>query len=440
MKDSIRTTIIGIFVAGAVFAFLVFMGVIPLGGGDQRMKGKIIVWGTISYNKMQPFIDQARTKDIEVIYKVKDPETYDRDLVDAIAAGKGPDLFIMNHEGILRNVDKVYVLPYQSFPKEKYTANYIHESHLFLGKKGIFAFPLFVDPLVLFYNKQLINSSYLVGYPKTWDEFSHFVSKITVSDVYGGVRIAGTALGTFDNVDHAKDIVSMLFLQNGNPIVGDDPLNGKKKAVLSATKDFFEGAKNALTFYTSFRDQTNSHYTWNESFTRSRDHFVSGDLALYFGKMSEINDIRKKNPNLDFGVSVVPQLSDRFQKKTYGSLYGIAISKHSKKIQASILIASRLSGRKIVEGLTKSLFVAPARNDLLKTIPNDDILSVSYKSAIISDAWIDPDPKASNFVFRSVIRAINAKSNSLDELVRKMNADIQNILDETINKFIQGKY
>ena len=440
LKDiGFKNIITFIFVIASVFAFMIFSGTIKVGSDKNQTKGKIVVWGTLPYNTIQPFIEKSRTKDVEVIYQVKNSDSYERDLVDAFAAGNGPDLFIMNHQGILRNADKIFILPYTSFPKDQYLGNYIRESKIFLTNNGVLAIPFFVDPLVLYYNKQLISSSFLVGYPKTWEEFSEYAKGITVSDEYGNISIAGAAMGTYDNIPLAKDIVSMLLLQNGNPIVGDDELFGKKKAVLTASPENTESAKNALTFYTTFRDRENSMYTWNESKNNAQTEFIAGTLGLYFDRMSQIPRIRKKNPNLDFGVALVPQISATSLKKTYGEMYGIAVSKHTKNMQAAILIASRITGKDVVEGLTKAMFVAPARNDLLKRKADDDVVTLSYQSAIIADAWVDPDPKATNILMRNLIRSLNAGSLGMYTALRDFDTNLQEILDRTINKVLKGR-
>ncbi len=441
LKDiGFKNVITVFFVVGAAVGFLVFSGMVKVGKDAQATKGKIVVWGTIPYNIIQPYIDESRTKDIEVIYSVKGKENYERDLVDALAAGEGPDLFIMSHGELLRNADKAFMIPYTSFPKEGFLSTYIDESKIFLTSSGILAIPFFVDPLVLYYNKQLISSSYLVKYPRTWREFADYAKTIKKVDDYGTVTIAGAAMGSYDNVTHAKDILSMLILQKGNPIVGDDPMSGKKKAILSLTKENMDAAKSAFAFYTSFQDRENSHYTWNESLEESRDYFASGDLGLLIDRASQVERMSKRNPNLSFGIAVVPQIEGSQVKKVFGELYGIAISKHTKNLKAAILIASRLAGKDVAKGFVDSFHVAPARLDLLQSIPEDERRSIIYKSAIIADAWVDPDPERSDEVFRNVVRSINAKTVPIYQAIRKMNADLQTILDDTINKVVKGRY
>ncbi len=432
----IKNIITGIFVIGAIIALLVFSGLIKIGGNNNAASGQVVVWGTIPFSTMQRYVEQAKTKNINITYKKQDDSSYETDLVNAFAAGNGPDLFIMPHESILRHADKIFEIPYKSFPKDKYEATYIDEAKLFLTKTGSLAIPLSVDPLVMYYNKQLVSSAFLIDIPKYWDELTQFTSDITVSDANGTLSVSGVALGTYDNIDNAKGILSTMFIQNDNNIVGTDPLTTKKRSEITLSEDLFKKSQQTLDFYTSFSHVGNENYSWNEALASSRNKFISGELALYFGKASEIEKISKKNPNLDFNVALIPQISETSIKSTYGSMLGVAIAKQSKNIPAAITIASKLTGNDISKGLTHDLLVMPTRKDLLRNKPDDSHLTLFYNSAIISKGWLDADRKATDFLFKSLVRSINTGSLNVSDALRRANADLNIILNRTINTII----
>ncbi len=438
-KIGIKRIITTIFVVSGIVAFMVFSGAIKLGSNKGTVSGNIVVWGTIPYNVMQPYIDQATSKNIDVSYKIKDPITYESDLINAFASGNGPDLFIMPHENILRNADKVFEIPYASFPKTQYESTYINEARIFLTDTGILAIPMSVDPLVMYYNKPLIASSFLIGAPKYWDELLDFVSGITVSDSNGYISISGVAMGTYENISNAKSLLSTILIQNGNLIVGIDKLTGQKKSYFTYTDDVIDKSKQALNFYLSFSRKGNKNYSWNEAVNNSREKFISGELALYFGKASEINIIRKKNPNLDFDVTIVPQIDGTSIRSTFGSMTAVAISKHTKNIAAAINTASKLSGKDISSGLTKDLSVAPVRYDLLRNKPDDAYLTTFYNSAIMAKAWIDSDYDATDMLFKNLVRSVNSGSLSLGEALHRANSDLDAILNRTINTTIKNR-
>lgn len=435
----IKKIITVIFIVGAIFAFLIFSNVIKVGNDSNVVSGKVVVWGTIPYDTMQQYIDQSNTKTIDVVYKVQNEGSYESDILNAFAAGRGPDLFIMPHENILRNADKIFEIPYTSFPKTQYQSTYINEANIFLTSTGVLSIPMSVDPMVMYYNKQLISSAFLIEPPKYWDDLTTFSSKISLVDAGGSISQSGVAMGTFDNIKNAKGILSTLLLQNGNRLVGTDPLTGKKRSELSFTDDSFEQAKQALEFYTSFSNFGNGNYSWNESLISSREKFITGELALYFGKASELENIRKKNPNLDFDITLMPQISETSIKTTYGSMMGIAISKQTPNKAAAISVASSLSGKIISEKLTRDLFVAPVRRDLLKNKPDDAHLTLFYNSAIISNAWFDPEPQSTSLIFKTLIRDVNTGSRTPDGALKIANSQINNVLNRTINLVIESK-
>lgn len=439
MKDiGIKNIITGIFVLAAVVAFMVFSGVVNLGGPkDQSVSGSVTVWGTIPFQTIQKYIEQAKEQNLTITYNEKNPENYEDELVNAFASGSGPDLFIMPHEGLLRHTDKLLEIPYSSFPKATYEQTYIDEARIFLTDSGVIAFPITVDPMVMYYNKSLISSAFVLDVPEYWDQFIDFTSKLTKYSETGEVQLSAAALGTYENVRHAKAIISTLILQNQNEIVGKDPLSNKKRSLLSSDENNAQKALQALEFYTSFSNFGTSTYSWNEALPDSRSKFIAGELAIYFAPGSEAEDLRKKNPNLDFGVALFPQVRTSTLKTTFGSMTGVAIAKQTSNVPASIAVASKLAGSIIADGLSQDLAVAPARKDLLRDKPEDALRTLVYNSAIISRGWIDADTEATDDIFMNLIRNINTGALSVRDAISRTHADLNTMLDRTINTSIK---
>lgn len=431
----IKNVITGIFVVGAVGAFMVFAGIIKLGDDPQAAKGTVTVWGTIPYQTLQPYIELAKEQDLNIIYNEKATNNYENELINAFASGTGPDLFIMPHEGILRHADKVLEIPYESFPKITYQETYIDEARLFLTDTGVLAFPVTVDPLIMYYNKPLIRSAFLLDVPEYWDEMAAFTNTITKYSGTGEISISGAGLGTYDNVQNAKALISTLVMQNGNPIIGTDTTTAKKRSVLTFDNTALAQSEEALNFYTSFAHFGSNTYSWNEALVDTQSKFIAGELAIYFGRASEIDNIQRKNPNLDFGVALLPQVRDT-SRITNGSMVGVAISKQTKNIPAAINVASKIAGSLTASGLSNDLIVAPARKDLLRIKPDDAFMTLVFNSAIISQGWLDADTETTNTIFRNLVRSINSGSLSTTDALSNANAEINNMLNRTINTTI----
>jgi ABC-type glycerol-3-phosphate transport system substrate-binding protein len=438
MKDiGIKNIITGVFVLAAIIAFMVFSGVVKLGTNDQDVSGSVTVWGTIPFQTIQRYIDQAKEQNLSITYTNKNPDNYEDELVNAFASGSGPDLFIMPHEGLLRHSDKVLEIPYASFPRSSYEQTYIDEARIFLTDSGVIAFPITVDPMVMYYNKSLISSAFVLDVPEYWDEFIEFAPKLTKFSETGEVQISATALGTYENVRHAKSIISAMILQNQNQIIGTNPVTKKKQSLLSIDEGSLQKTLQALDFYTSFSNFGTSTYSWNEALPDSRSKFIAGELAIYFAPGSEAEDLRKKNPNLDFGVALFPQVRTNALRTTFGSMTGVAIAKQSSNIPASIAVASKLAGSVIADGLAKDLAVAPARKELLRDKPDDALRTLVYNSAIISRGWIDADRSATDIIFAKLIRSINTGALSTRDAIARTHAELNTMLDKTINTSIR---
>ncbi|MCI5051055.1 MAG: extracellular solute-binding protein [Candidatus Pacebacteria bacterium] len=434
MKDiGIKNIITGIFVFAAVIAFMVFSGVIKLGNSGQEATGQVTVWGTVPFQTIQRYVDQAKEQNLTINYVEKRASNYEDELVNAFASGTGPDLFIMSHEGILRHSDKILEIPYESFPRSAYEETYIDEARLFLSDTGVRAFPITVDPTIMYYNKQLISSAFILDVPEYWDEFIEFAPELTQYSGTGEVNISAAALGTFDNIPNAKNIITALILQNKNNIINTDPATMKLRSVLTFDEDEIQKTSQALDFYTSFAQFGSNTYSWNEALVDAKNKFIAGELAVYFGAGSQAEDIRRKNPNLDFGVALFPQVRDNTTRSTHGAMMGIAIGKQSPNVAAAIKVASKLAGSEIADGLAADLDVAPARKDLLRDKPDDALRTLIYNSAIISRGWIDADPVATDDLFRELVRNINTGALSTRDALSRANADMNTILNRTIN-------
>jgi ABC-type glycerol-3-phosphate transport system substrate-binding protein len=369
-----------------------------------------------------------------VSYVQKRTPTYEDDLINAFASGSGPDLFIMPHEQLLRHSDKVFEIPYASFPRETFESLYIDEARLFLTDTGIIGLPITVDPLIMYYNKSLISSAFILDIPEYWDEFTEFSPKITDYTGSGEILVSATAMGSYDNISNAKAIISALLLQNGNALVGVDEFSGERFGTLSSEEGIDQSIQ-VIDFYTSFARFGSNTYSWNEALIDSQNKFIAGEVATYFGRASEVEDISRKNPNLDFGVSLLPQLRSTNNRITQGSMLGVGISKQTKNVTGSFSTASNITAEGFSGGLAAGLLVAPANKALLGNTPDDAFLTLVYNSAIISAGWVDPEPSRTSDLFRNIIRNVNSGALSTEEALQRANRDLDTILDQTINKF-----
>lgn len=426
MKLNFQTILLIVFGFFIAFGVAVFAGYINIGSSSKKATsptGTVLFWGTINSQVMNQFIASGNvvSEGIKVTYVQKNPLSYENDLVSAFASGIGPDIFMVTPEIFWRQRDKMYETPYKSFPIVNYTSAYMDIGKTYLTSTGILAFPLFVDPLVGYWNKDIFASVSLAKAPVEWKEFPDLAKKISqVTNDYLISRSA-VALGEYSNIRHARDIMTLLFLQAGDPIMHADP-EGKLVVDfgLKTTANKTSSAAIALDFYAQFANPTKfGVYSWNKLFSSDIDEFLSGSLAYYFGLGSELSNIRRGNPNLNFDMAFVPQADKNGTKTTVGLLYGLAVSKQTKNLALSYYvrgdIISPAKNAAFIVGLQNAgLTVAPMRRDMVPDDPTNVYATTLYQSALVAKNWINPNIPLTDQIWSEMVSDLQSgKSNSL---------------------------
>lgn len=411
--------VIAVCVVGAIVGVLVFAGIFP--GSKQTSGGVgavITIWGTFPQDKVSSAISDLNTasKDLfQITYVEKKADTYDNDIVEALAAGRGPDAWFVSQEGILKSKDKILSIPFASYPERDFRTAFIDSAELFIDaqNQSIIGAPVLVDPLVMYWNKDLFSSAGIARAPSDWDEFTADSKILTKKDAGGNIILSGSALGEVRNIRNAKEILSMLFLQAGNKIVD---ASGEK---LETTIGDNSGAvENALKFFNEFSNPAKTNYSWNKALSDSRAVFLNGSLAMYFGYASEYEALKTANPHLNFDIAEVPQIKDGKLKAVFGKTYGLVISKSSTKSATAFSGIFALAGADASAKLSQALGIGSAERTVLAGGSADPILSVIYKSSVMARAWLDPDPQATYDIFKDMVELTGAGRANFYEVMR----------------------
>lgn len=413
----------GFFIVAGVAFFAFFQG-----GGTPV--SRVTIWGTIprsSFATISETLPIGEDDTYEITYIEKNRETFDEEFLESLALGTGPDLVLISQDDVLKHLNKFFLIPYQSVSERDYRSTFVEEAEMFLLPDGIVAMPIVVDPLVMYWNRDLFTNAGIANPPIYWDEFFNLTRSLTVKDGALNLDKSTVALGEYSNIDNAKEIMSALVFQAGNPIV---EWQGTRFA--STFNDRRDQpvlpASSALTFYTEFSNPTKAFYSWNRSLPEAQSVFVAGDLATYFGFASELLSIRLKNPNLNFDVSMLPQSRNSGRNITFGNLMGLAIVKNSKNIGGAFGAAMSLSGKASVESFSENLRLPPARRDLLSSAPSDPYMSVFYNGALWARGWFDPDPQATEALFQEMIESVTAGRLSLERAINELHNRLNDLL------------
>jgi ABC-type glycerol-3-phosphate transport system substrate-binding protein len=429
--SNFQVVVMGIFMAFIVIAVLIFSGVIPgFGASKSSFGGEVVLWGTIPDNKMRSLVEDfnSENKDSFILkYKSVPENTFENNLIEALAAGVGPDLFFLPQDMILKNEDKVFIIPYKSITERDFKNSFIEEGELYLTNKGILAFPFLIDPMVMYWNKDILSSSGVAREPMFWDEFFTLAPILISSDNAKNIKKSIVAFGEFVNITNAKDVLSMLFIQSGDNIVEKNK-EGNNDLVFGRNYNNKTPAESALRFFTEFSNPAKPFYSWNRSLPNSKDMFISGDLAFYFGYSSELSDIITKNSHLNFSVSMVPQIRDSAKRITFGRMQGVAIAKNSKKQNTAFRVAYLLSGSDFLGKLSKNTNLPPVRRDMLSQKQTDQYKSVFYDSAIIAKGWLDPNPNMTYNIFKDMVENISSGRNRISSSVQNASSEMKRLV------------
>jgi len=412
----------------AIFALGIIGGVAVLAltraGVSEGGLGQVSMWGPFDTAQFNSFVAGANTKiadplsRVKISYTQKDPLTFENELLEAIAEGRAPDLIMLPHESILSYYNRVLLLPYTAYPEGTFLDSFVEGAELFKFPGGIAALPFAIDPMVMYWNRDIFTNAGVSVPPSTWESFPALSKLISKRDENFNISQSLVAFGEYRNVENAKEMLSLLLLQRGNPIMA---LRGGAVVPTITNPD----VPNAISFFTAFADPTNEVYSWNRALPQDKDHFLLGKLALYFGYASEAKDLRSKNPNLNFDVALLPQLESAPRKVTYGRMYGVAVLKSTPRASDALATLVALVTPDAASTWVTVSGMAPIRRDVLLERPTDRLGSISYDSALLARGWLEPKPALADMVFSNLIDSITAGKQRITEAVNRASQELE---------------
>ncbi len=333
-KKKILFIILGVIIL--VLIILLAVRMLSASSNDEE-KAELTYWGIYEDPKvMQVLIDEFQRENphITVNFVQQDPEQYRDRLMTRIRNGNGPDIFRYHNgwvpmlTGVLLPLSADAVSP-EDFEKSYYKV--IRDDLVYNG--GILGIPLVIDTLAMFTNDQMLATQRLKP-PVEWNEFisatADLTTRVETGDNKGEITTAGTALGTYDNITHASDIISLFMVQNGVNLYDITAATSEKELNGCNYK-----ACEALSFYTIFaKGDGNIQKVWDGTMDNSVVSFANGRVGMYFGYSWDIFTIKSINPNLQFSIHPVPNLQG--QKKAIASYWVEGVSNKTLYPEASM--------------------------------------------------------------------------------------------------------
>lgn len=378
IRSSILKTLVKVVLGIAVIAVVVFLGFKLFTFIKERRNPPppqittLTHWGLWEDKNIMSGVIADFEKEhpnIKIDYQKRDIKQYRETLKARLLQGQGPDIFRFHNSWLPMFKENLLPLPKEVIGENPQKLFYpVVEKDLAING-AYFGLPLEVDTLVLFTNSDLFKSAGL-NPPKNWDELKSTALRLTTKDAKGNIKQSGVAMGTYDNIAHASDILSLLFLQNGADF----------KNLSKTSTNFSE----ALTFYASFAK--NETAVWNENLDPSVLAFTKGTLAMFFGYSWDVFTIKALNPNLKFEIAAVPQLSEN-QKVNLASFWAEGVSQKSKNQKAAFQFLAYLAKKETLQKLysqtAKTRFFGEpyAQVDLGQTLVDNPYLQANINQA-----------------------------------------------------------
>lgn len=411
-----------------LFATLLTTGAGCFGGGATVSSAKITlkVWGVFDdEDSWKTLIEKYHTlhPNVTVEYTKLRFEEYKDELIRAIAEGKGPDVMAVHNtwlggftdllapmpdavnvtrmevQGTLRKESVLVATSESTMSMKTLKADfipaiiddvvmpYVKDSKSDPVDK-IYALPMAMDTLALFYNQDMLNAAGIPQPPATWSDFQEAVKSLTKIDTLGKITQSGVGMGTSENVERASDILSVLMMQNGVEMVDDRGRVTFNDVPKGSARTSPPGV-DAVRFYTDFANPVKEVYTWNESMPSSLDAFVNGQTAMFLGYSYHLPIIRTLAPKLNVAVAALPQIStaDTTQQVNYGNYWAEGVSKDSANQDYAWSFVLFATNEDNVTSYLTDAKKPTALRSLIASQLNDEDLGVFASQLLTAQTW-----------------------------------------------------
>lgn len=431
MKKKNKSVVLSILVLPVFFSGLFSAGLSPC-KETPPPPTTLEFWSVFDDSDVfDPLIRQYRetAPNITINYSKKNITTYEQDLVNALATGRGPDIFSIHNTWLPKHIDKLAPAPETMISAKRFGELFVDvASQDFIDSDKVYALPLSVDTLALFYNKDLFNSSGIATPPQTWTEFNSAVEKLTQRDSKNNILQSGAALGTAKNINRSTDILMALMLQSGATMMETDRSTASFDKGVSSQSGNFNPGRQALIFYTNFASPGLKVYTWNQNQNYSIDAFVEGKTAMMLNYNYQLPLVKARAAHLEMGVAPLPQISSTSKKVTFANYWAQAVGRGSKNQIEAWKFLAWLSlpetSRQYLE-LTKK---PAARRDLIEEQKSDDDLGIFAQQVLYAKSWWEKDNLAIEGIFADMIEAVNTGKLSVENALNQAAAQVNLLL------------
>lgn len=381
----------------------------------------------------------SESNNVNVIYKkFIDPVSYLDLIINELAEGEGPDIFMMHNTWFPQHYKKITSAPESVVTPEKFKEIFVEvtaKDLIFKDSTGIekvMGLPLYVDTLALYYNKDHFEEAIpSQGRPsETWDGIKNDVVKLNRDDdSVERFERSGIAMGRTDNILRAFDIMAMLFLQYKSAFYDE--------TLTSTAFGTDANALSALELYTSFAQSNKKNYSWNEyladadsaekeitTFARGNASMILGYSYTYEDILNEISRLKqRKQPTIessDVKTQEIPQVFDpntsAETREAYASYFVPVVSRTSAHQTEAWQFLANLVSEQNLKAYNEATNKPTSRRSLINSQSQDPIYGVFASQVGYADSLLMSDSDAYTELFLSTIDAVLVGTRSSEAL------------------------
>ncbi|MBI3232288.1 MAG: sugar ABC transporter substrate-binding protein [Candidatus Doudnabacteria bacterium] len=430
-----------IYLIGGVVFLIILAIVVAVSSGSKHSTnnlptGPVVLtfWKTFEDSQnMQALFEAYRQKhpNVEIVYTKKNIENYEKDLLNALASGTGPDIFSINNAWLPGYLDKIAPVDEKAFSIKEYKDAFVDTAVEDFTEGGkIYGVPLSVDSLALYYNKDLLGTAGIAVPAKTWQELSDQVKQVTLKDSKGYFTRSAVPLGLSQNINRGVDIYYLFMLQLGFKPDGLKSNFGSLSQTIQKGEQTFAPARDALDFYTSFANPKSTNYNWNSRSDYSIDAFVNGRSAYLYSYAYTQGTILQKAPNMRFDVAPAPQFSLDDPAVNFSNYWGEVVSKQSKNQAVAWDFLKFITSKEALDKYYAVHKQPASRKDLIELQIQDPDIGVFAAANLTAHSFDRPEQNKFDSIIGQVIDSVVLKGVSLDEAVSRAEQQVSTLFRE----------
>lgn len=408
---------------------------------SQSQDTTLTYWGVFNdTDKLQPLIDQYQKQNpkVKIEYRKLTYEEYEKTVIDAIASGRGPDIFSVQNTWMPRYFNKIAPIPEDQYTTADYKRDFYPGVSDTINDNRIYGIPISMDVLMMYVNSGALSKADVGESPKTWEALAGIPGNPAKPGILKQVNnrqgnafnLSAIALGN-NRIPRSTDVLSLMMLQQKTKMVNDDHTQATFNLTQQVDGKEVHLGTDALKYFNSFANPGTANYSWNAQQGDAVTAFTKERVALMIGYSYHAPIIKRLNDQLSFDIVPVPQIEGT-NPVNYTSYWAESVSKNSQHQSEAWKFIRFLTDREQMQVFTEATESIPSR----KSVSASSQLGGDVKKQLeTAQTWYQGDAIKADQIFRGMIdqvlggedfqRAIDGGANRLTTVLKELQAQGQ---------------